>query len=163
MKPYVNQNTRFNLFDALILLLVAGLLVAGVLYLIPARTQGDSALVTVSFKGVRADLAALLKEGDIVYDQSGNTTLGKIESVLVHRDSLTLPDPVTGEEQTALYPENTLCAVTLTINVPSAAAEGDLIRVGTLDIEEGSSLSVRTARVSLVGMTDIITLGGQAA
>lgn len=163
MKPLVKQNTRFNLFDAAICLVALAFVVGLVFYLLPHAQQGEEALVEVTVTGMRADLAALLQEGELLYDQSGNTELGTLSDVTVHRDTLVLTDAVSGEERRALYPENTLCAVRFTLRIPNARVVEDGVRVGSVEIRPKAPLSLRSARVALTGTAELLEIKGGAA
>lgn len=162
MKPLVKQNTRFNLFDALIVLVLLVLLTGLVLYLIPQGTTGQSAHISITCNRVPKNLLSLISEGDIVYDQSGNTTLGKITKVEKSRDWLLLTDPESGVSKRAQYPKDTLYAVTLEISATDVTyqAETDTVTVGGVAIAKDALLGLRTARVSLIGTCNSCVVKG---
>ncbi len=160
MKPLTKRNTRFNVFDALVALVLVCALVALVLYLIPQSTaeDGKTAVITLTATGVRAEFLPLVSEGDLVYDQSGNTALGTITKITKKRDSLLLTDPKTGEEQEVLYPEDTFYALEVEIAAKDVntqeegtAASDSVISIGGIQITNGKSLTIRTPQAVLSG------------
>lgn len=164
MKPLVKHNTRFNLFDALLLILILLCVAALIFFLLPSGAR-QSATFTVRCTGVRAELLSLFGEGDLVYDRGGNTLLGKITDISTERDTLSYTDDETGEMHEVPYPVGSYYCVTLTVSTVDAfSSESDeALTLGTTRIAPNEMIGLRTARVTTAGVcTDIsVQNGGQ--
>ena len=156
MKPLVKQKTRFNLVDAVVVLLIVAAAIAFLFYAFPQAKSGEKASVTVVCTGVRQEFLSLISKGDVVYDQSGASILGTVASVSKKRDSLSLTDPETDETKTVLYPENTFYELTLVLSATDAveSEQEQTISLGGVSVKAGQPLSIRTARVSLSGVCE---------
>ena len=160
MKPLVKKNTRFNFLDVFLILCIVLAVIGLLFYVLPRQKTGKTVLCTLSVSGLRADFADRLREGDLVYDESGAVQLGTLEKAEVEADTLTVTDQA-GHTLSASYPPDTLCRATLFIRTaPAAETEGGYTVEGS-PILLNNALTVRTARVSCTGICTALFAGGE--
>lgn len=143
MKPLIQRKTRFNFFDALISVVLLLAVIALVLYLIPEKGQEKEVLLTIVANDVHADLVPLLHEGDLVFDESGNRTLGKVTKLASEQD-----------------PKNAE-SFTLTISLACDATFRDgAVHIAGVTFSENTPLPIRTANLFLDGVCTVISVQG---
>ncbi len=140
----MQKKYKFQVIDALILLLILALL-AGFVYLfivrpyvqVPAKTS--SVVYTVSFRSLDPEVAKKAKIGDTVFDFKSDSVLGKIEKIQIEPTKYEIAsDHQTTESKK--HPEH----VTLTLTIQATLKEKTPVTVDGIVIKIGSSYTVKT-------------------
>ena len=111
---------RFNIVDFILLLILAAIVAAIVLYFIPGAfnriTATDETDITfvLEFRGVDEDFVANIKNGDSVYDSSRNYQLGSVKSVESYAYNKLVYNEETGVAEMKNVPGLTNLVVTVT-------------------------------------------------